>query len=130
MIYNNITMEEALDALIDYRGKTPSKSEKGIETLSAKSVKNGYIDYSQCYYISESEYKRFMVRGFPKVGDILLTTEAPMGLVARLDRDDVAIAQRLLTLRGKKGVLDNDYLMYSTNTYLKRITNRHVGMYY
>lgn len=112
MIYNNIKMEEALDALIDYRGKTPSKSEKGIETLSAKSVKNGYIDYSQCYYISESEYKRFMVRGFPKVGDILLTTEAPMGLVARLDRDDVAIAQRLLTLRGKKGVLDNDYLMY------------------
>ena len=53
-----------------------------------------------------------MVRGFPKKGDILLTTEAPMGMVARLDRDDIAIAQRLLTLRGKDGVLDNDYLLY------------------
>ena len=112
MKYNKMKMEDVLDALIDYRGKTPSKSEDGIQTLSAKSVKNGYIDYSQCYYISESEYKRFMVRGFPQKGDILLTTEAPMGLVARLDRDDVAIAQRLLTLRGKKDVLDNDYLMY------------------
>lgn len=112
MKYNHYVMEEILEAIIDYRGKTPKKEETGIKTLSAKSVKKGYIDYSQCYYISDEEYKKFMVRGFPKVGDILLTTEAPLGLVARLDRDDVAIAQRLLTLRGKKGVLDNDYLMY------------------
>lgn len=112
MKYNIVKMEDVLDALIDYRGKTPHKSDKGIMTLSAKSVKNNYIDYSQCYYISEDEYNRFMVRGFPQKGDILLTTEAPLGMVARLDRDDVAIAQRLLTLRGKKNVLDNDYLLY------------------
>jgi len=112
MKFNTINMEDALDKLIDYRGKTPKKSEIGIVTLSAKSVKNNYIDYSQCYYISEEEYKKFMVRGFPKKGDILLTTEAPLGMVARLDRDDVAIAQRLLILRGKKDVLDNDYLLY------------------
>lgn len=105
-------MEDALDALIDYRGKTPKKSKTGIMTLSAKTVKNNHIDYSQCYFISEDEYEKFMVRGFPKKGDILLTTEAPLGLVARLDRNDVAIAQRLLTLRGKEHVLDNDYLLY------------------
>ena len=112
MKLNHFVMEDVLESLIDYRGKTPQKSEDGIPTLSAKSVKNGYIDYSECYYISPEEYKRFMVRGFPKVGDILLTTEAPMGMVARLDRDDVAIAQRLITLRGKEGILDNDYLLY------------------
>ncbi len=72
----------------------------------------GYIDYSQAYYISEETYKAFMVRGFPKIGDVLMTTEAPLGCIARLDRDDVGIAQRLLTLRGKENVLDNDYLRY------------------
>lgn len=112
MKFNIVKMEDALDSIIDYRGKTPKKSENGIMTLSAKSVKNNYIDYSQCYYISEDEYHHFMVRGFPQKGDILLTTEAPLGMVARLDREDVAIAQRLLTLRGKKDVLDNDYLLY------------------
>lgn len=112
MEFKEYLMEDALSAIIDYRGKTPKKAESGIPTLSAKSVKNNYINYADCYYISEDEYKRFMVRGFPKVGDILLTTEAPMGMVARLDRDDVAVAQRLLTLRGKEGVLDNDYLLY------------------
>lgn len=105
-------MEDVLECIIDYRGKTPKKSKDGIPTLSAKSVKNGYIDYSECYYISPDEYNRFMTRGVPRVGDILLTTEAPLGMVARLDRDDVGIAQRLLTLRGKEGLLDNNYLMY------------------
>lgn len=112
MKFNTFSMEDCLEVIIDYRGKTPNKSEEGIMTLSAKSVKNNYIDYSQCYYISEDEYKKFMVRGLPRKGDILLTTEAPLGMVAKLDRDDIAIAQRLLTLRGKDGVLDNDYLRY------------------
>ena len=106
------TMEEALEKIIDYRGKTPKKSEVGIATLSAKSVKNGYIDYSNAYFISEEEYKRFMVRGFPEKGDILMTTEAPLGYVAKLDNDKVGIAQRLLTLRGKEKYLENNYLMY------------------
>lgn len=112
MKFETYKMEDALESLIDYRGKTPQKSNKGIMTLSAKSVRDGYIDYSQCYFISEEEYKRFMVRGLPKVGDVLLTTEAPLGVVARLDRDDIAIAQRLLTLRGKEDILDTGYLYY------------------
>ena len=112
MRFNTYVMENALESIIDYRGKTPRKSETGIVTLSAKSVRDGYIDYSQGYFISEEEYKRFMVRGFPKRGDVLLTTEAPLGVLARLDREDIAIAQRLLTLRGKEGVLDTGYLYY------------------
>lgn len=112
MKFNTYVMEEALECIIDYRGKTPHKSDNGIMTLSAKSVRDGYIDYSQCYYISKDEYERFMVRGFPKKGDVLLTTEAPLGVVAILDRDDIAIAQRLLTLRGKEGVLDTGFLYY------------------
>lgn len=112
MKFREYTMESVLDSIIDYRGKTPKKSINGIPTLSAKSVKNNHIDYSECYFISESEYKKFMVRGFPQKGDVLLTTEAPMGLVARLDRNGVAVAQRLLTIRGKKDVLDNGYLLY------------------
>lgn len=103
---------ELTEYIIDYRGKTPKKSPVGVPTLSAKSVKNNWIDYSEAYYISEEEYKRFMVRGFPKVGDVLLTMEAPLGLVATLDRNDVGLAQRIVTMSGKKGTLDNRYFKY------------------
>jgi type I restriction enzyme S subunit len=110
--WKEATLVDCLEAVIDYRGKTPKKSNHGILTLSAKSVKMGSIDYSQAYHISKETYDKFMVRGFPKKGDILMTTEAPLGCIAKLDRDDVAVAQRLLTLRGKRNILDNDYLMY------------------
>ena len=112
MKFYKYTMETVLDSLIDYRGKTPHKSDSGIQTLSAKSVRNGYIDYSSCYYISPEEYKKFMVRGIPHKGDVLMTTEAPLGVVARLDKENVAIAQRLLTLRGKPGIMDTGFLYY------------------
>jgi type I restriction enzyme, S subunit len=112
------TMENSLEEIIDYRGKTPKKSDSGIITLSAKSVKNGYIDYSNVYYISKETYKKFMVKGFPKKGDILLTTEAPLGNVAKLDRNNIAIAQRLFTLRGKKNYLLDDYLRYYLMSYI------------
>lgn len=80
MKFNRYRMEDVLEYIIDYRGKTPQKSEKGVLTLSAKSVRDGYIDYNQCYCISKEEYARFMVRGFPQIGDVLLTTEAPCGV--------------------------------------------------
>ena len=112
MKFKHYFMEDALEDIIDYRGKTPHKATSGIQTLSAKSVKDGYIDYSNCYFISLEEYNRFMVRGIPKTGDVLLTTEAPLGNVARLDKEDIALAQRLLTLRGKQGVLDTGFLYY------------------
>ncbi len=53
-----------------------------------------------------------MVRGLPQVGDVVLTVEAPLGEVAQLRDSKVALAQRIVTLRGKKGVLDNGFLKY------------------
>jgi len=116
-----VNLEAQLEVIIDYRGKTPPKSDHGIVALSAKSVKMNRIDYSKAYYISPETYKKFMTRGFPKKGDVLLTTEAPLGCIATLDRDGICTAQRLLTLRGKQGVLHNEYLKY----YLQSAEGQH-----
>ena len=108
--YHDI-LENLLDKLIDYRGKTPKKTLSGIPLVTAKIVKNGTINgYTE--YIAEEDYEKWMVRGFPKVGDVILTTEAPLGEVALLKEEKVALAQRIVCLRGKDNVLDNTYLKY------------------
>lgn len=112
MEFKKVKLGECVDYILDYRGKTPKKSKTGIPTLSAKSVKNNFIDYDEVYYISRDEYNRFMSKGFPRIGDILMTMEAPLGLVATLDRDDVGLGQRIVTIRGKKDFLDNNYLKF------------------
>lgn len=35
-------------------------------------------------FLSEESYKHHMVRGFPEIGDILFTTEAPLGNACQL----------------------------------------------
>lgn len=70
------------------------------------------MDYNQVYFISEKTFVEWEKRGTPQIGDVLLTTEGPLGEVAQLDKQRVALAQRLIALRGKEKTLDNAYLKY------------------
>lgn len=106
-----LPLEKALDALLDYRGKTPEKTTTGIPLITAKIVKNGRIE-PPTEFIARHAYAAWMTRGLPCAGDVVLTTEAPLGEVAQLDTDQVALAQRIVVLRGKPAVLDNTYLRY------------------
>ncbi|KEY59846.1 restriction endonuclease subunit S [Serratia sp. DD3] len=106
-----LPIAETVDALIDYRGKTPKKTNSGIPLVTAKIVKGGTV-LPATEYIAEEDYDSWMVRGFPQAGDVVVTTEAPLGEVAQLDDPNVALAQRIVTLRGAKGLLLNDYLRY------------------
>lgn len=97
---------------IDYRGKTPEKSEYGIPLITAKNVKNGYVDDEPREYIPEENYGVWMTRGFPRRNDVLFTTEAPLGNVALLgEYEKVAIGQRLVALRSK-GKVTHEYLLF------------------
>ena len=58
-------------------------------------------------YIATEDYEEWMTRGIPNVGDILFTTEAPLGNVAELTfTHKIALAQRLVTFQPLK----NDYI--------------------
>ncbi|MFV7498006.1 restriction endonuclease subunit S [Klebsiella michiganensis] len=109
--YIEMRLEDCMDAIIDYRGKTPKKVDNGIPLITAKIIKNGRIQ-EVSEFIAIDDYDNWMVRGLPLEGDVVLTTEAPLGEVAQLDARKVALAQRVITLRGKKGILENDYLLY------------------
>ena len=102
-----------LESIVDYRGKTPTKVDDGIFLVTAKNIKTGKIDYlNSKEYVKEEEYEEIMRRGKPKKGDVLFTTEAPLGEVANVDREDIALAQRIIKFVGKKEAVDNYYLKY------------------
>lgn len=85
---------------IDYRGQTPPKSSAGVVLVTAKNVRPGRLAKSPVEYISERSYSAWMTRGYPKIGDLLFTTEAPLGNVARIEEQpDFALAQRIIALQ-------------------------------
>ena len=102
-----------LNSIVDYRGKTPEKHDSGVFLVTARNIKSGAINYDASQeYISEDDYESVMCRGKPKFGDLLFTTEAPLGEVASVDREDIALAQRVIKFDGQPGVLNNFYLKY------------------
>ena len=121
-------IENLLDALIDYRGKTPQKVNMGIPLITAKIVKGGRIDTPE-EFLAYDDYDSWMRRGYPQIGDVVLTTEAPLGEVAQISYLPVALAQRIVTLRGKDGILDSTYLKYFLQSEIgqKRLSARETG---
>lgn len=112
MKYNKYLIGDICN-FIDYRGKTPPKTSFGIPLITAKIIKNGIIQEPQ-EFIDEALYDEWMRRGIPKKGDIIFTTEAPLGEVAKIKTNEkMAFAQRVIILEPNNSILDSDYLFYA-----------------
>ena len=117
MSWEQKTLGELVEALIDHRGRTPKKLgtdfvANGVPVLSAQLVTNGFIDWSNTRFVDQQTFELWMPQKLKK-SDVLLTSEAPLGRTAILNREqNVVLGQRLFALRGKRGVLDNHYLHY------------------
>ena len=65
-------------------------------------------------FIAENYYNEWMRRGIPQKGDVIFTTEAPLGEVARIKTDDkLAFAQRIIVLEPNTQQLNAGYLFYA-----------------
>lgn len=109
--WREYVLEDVIERFIDYRGKTPKKIESGIPLVTAKIVKAGRI-LEPNEFIAEEDYDAWMTRGFPDIDDVVLTTEAPLGEVALVKDKNIALAQRIITLRGDKSYVHNPFLKY------------------
>lgn len=111
------TLKE-ISNFIDYRGKTPVKTSQGIQLITAKNVKEGYLDFQPKEFIAENNYLSWMRRGFPQKGDVLFTTEAPLGNIAILPKfDKLAFAQRIIVIQPKE-MIKPEFLLFALNSRL------------
>lgn len=110
-------LSELLELIIDHRGKTPNKmgfddfSQSGVPVLSAKHVKtDGLIDVELMRYASPKMYKKWMTVEVQE-GDIILTSEAPMGEVFYVQDDKkYVLGQRVFGLRPNPKLINPKYL--------------------
>lgn len=98
---------------IDYRGHTPAKTKSGMKLITAKNVKNGYLQLEPEEFVNSNIYDKWMVRGIPQKGDVLFTTEAPLANIAQLDTDEkVLFAQRIIILQPQVEKINQTFLKY------------------
>lgn len=130
MAYNNILkknipdgwrvekIDDLVTTIIDNRGKTPKKLggdwiEKGIKALSAKIVKGGRLNnLEKANQVSEEMFHKWMPDKL-RNGDILMTSEAPLGEFYYVLFDtEYCLSQRLFALRADENKIDSIYMYY------------------
>ena len=115
---------------IDYRGKTPPKIESGMRLITAKNVKKGFLQLKPQEFVSPDIYDEWMTRGIPKKGDVLFTTEAPLGNVAQLDTaEKVVFAQRVIIMQPDAAKIDSTFLKFAllSSVMQQRIQDKGTG---
>ena len=104
---------ENLFLFIDYRGKTPPKTDAGIPLITAKNIRFGNLNREPREFMGEGTFKKWMTRGVPRLGDIFFTTEAPLANVCLNDiPEPFAIAQRVICLQPYGGI-NTRYFMFA-----------------
>lgn len=99
--------------LIDYRGRTPLKTQNGVRLITAKNVKLGYLQLEPQEFIATDNYESWMKRGIPDFGDVIFTTEAPLANVAQIDTfEKIAFAQRIIVMQPNRNKLNPTFLKY------------------
>lgn len=115
------TIENATATIIDHRGKTPKKlgsdwTESGFPAVSAKNIKDGKLVRKDTIRFTDAElYERWMAQELEK-GDVLMTSEAPLGEKFYLAKEfKWVLSQRLFALRSNEK-LSGVYLYHWLNT--------------
>lgn len=116
----SVPFMSVIDKIIDFRGRTPkklgydwSKTKTDYLALSALNVKQGYIEKNlESHYGTQELYNAWMKGNELKKGQILFTTEAPMGNVAQVpDEKPYILSQRTIAFNCSD-IISNDFLAH------------------
>lgn len=110
------TLNTHTSIIIDHRGKTPKKLgsdwvDEGYPAISAKNIKSKKIVRPDTIrFIDEVTYKKWMKEPLVK-GDIIMTSEAPMGELYFFDgSQNFCLSQRLYGLRANPEISSPAFL--------------------
>jgi type I restriction enzyme S subunit len=95
-----LNLNRVVCTFVDYRGRTPEKTDGGRPLVTAGAIKNGTVDLNRApQFVSEDTYHHLRQRGLPELGDLLFTSEAPLGEVAIVEDVEIACAQRIIMFK-------------------------------
>lgn len=96
---------------------TPPRSKFGIKLLSARNVRDGYLDVSETDFVDQAVYEKLRKRCDPNPGDLLISCSGTIGRVARVTTNEpLALVRSVAFVRPNDTVLDSIFLEYQLRT--------------
>lgn len=100
--------------IVDCPHSTPDWKSEGVRVIRNFNLKDGNLDFSDGYFVDEDTYLSRVKRAIPESGDIIISREAPMGVVAIVPQNlKCCLGQRLVLLKVDKTKCNPFYLLYT-----------------
>lgn len=111
-------LQRITSKITDGDHKTPPRINEGYKLLSAKNVRDGYIDYDNCDHIAEVDYLKSRERCLPEIGDLLIVSVGgTIGRSALIKNNaDFALVRSVAII--KPLLFDSSYLKFSMDSFL------------
>jgi type I restriction enzyme S subunit len=109
-----VCIKNVCEAVVDCVNKTAPtvEYETSYKMIRTSNVKSGWIDLDSVKFVEADVFVKWNRRTTPKVGDVILTREAPLGEVGMIRTSDrVFLGQRLMLYRADPKKLDNRFLL-------------------
>lgn len=109
-----VPAEDICEAVIDCKNRTPPITETGFAVVRTPNVRHGRFVRHNLVRTDAASFEEWTRRGRPKVGDVLITREAPIGEVCAVPHDElVCLGQRMMLYRPDPTKLDSSFLLYA-----------------
>jgi type I restriction enzyme S subunit len=100
--------------ITDGEHQTPKRENKGQYLLSARNVRDGFIDLNNVDYVGNEEFEKLRLRCNPDKNDILISCSGSVGRVSLVDESNKYVMVRSAALvKTIEDVINNKYLMYA-----------------
>src|SRR6266480_2745050 len=128
----NVPLPDLLSHIVDNRGRTAPVTSNGIPLIATDCIKEDalYPVRQNLRYVSKETYESWF-RGHPEPGDVILVNKGTPGRVCQVPAPvDFCIAQDMVALRPKPGIVDADYLLAAlrSSDFKEQVEGLHVGM--
>jgi type I restriction enzyme, S subunit len=111
-------------AVVDCKNRTPPLRSDGYPVIRTPNVRDGRFIYDDLAFTNKKSFEIWTARGKPRVGDVIITREAPFGEACLIPHDicNACLGQRMMMYQTDPSLLDHKYLVYTI--YSERIQKR------
>jgi len=107
------TIGQMSDKVTDGEHVTPKRTTQGIKLLSARNIRDGFIDFTKVDYISSEEHDRIRRRCDPSHGDVLISCSGTIGRVSSVQNTEpFSLVRSVALLRPRKSDVHFKFLEY------------------
>ena len=111
--WKSTTLKDICLKITDGEHKTPKRTSKGIYLLSARNIRDGFIDLSNVDYIDLSEFIKLSKRVLPRKGDVLISCSGSIGRCAVITNDiQFSMVRSVALVRPNSAIVNPKYLLF------------------